>query len=1034
MQNLIDLFKFPSAAFRPKAFWGLNDRLKEDELVRQIREFALAGLGGFVLHARPGLVTPFLGDEWFKMIGVCLDEAERLGLEAWIYDDDRWPSGHAGGKVVAAEPGVAMTLLHYVYLLPGEPGPEGALATFDIPPCETCGLAHDATFYKVAFTVVESPPLAWLNGAPPVTLHDPRTFDRFREIALEPYARLFGDRFGRTIRGVYTDEPSARPRRPACLPWPPGFATAFREAKGYDLVPELPSLLFEVGEWKRVRYDYWDLVNALYLESFLVPYSEWCERHGLELTGHFEAHEFPGPLVQEAPMPCQEWMQRPGIDCLFNRLDERPAAAPLDVTQLGQSRIVREAASVAAQTGRPRVMCEAYGGSGWEIDFADLKRNADWLLVQGVNDLCLHASLYSLRGLRKTDYPPSFREHEPWWGQYRLLSDRFARLSAVLSHGETRHRIAVLHPATTIWTLYSPTGAGQGEVRQLAARFEKLTRTLLGYHFGFDLVHESGLREEARVEGGLLAVGHGRYHTLIIPDGTRNLSVHTFRILREFMGQGGRVVRFADAPELVDGEPSPDLVRMMEYPEVLRAWDDPRSIEYVLESVERRDVSIRAQGREIVDVFCHQRTFKNRTFYFIVNTHAAQAWNAEIVLGNGYDVEEWDPADGSIRVISGRSAWGPITVELPLEPAGSRLLAVTHEPSTAALVEPPATALAGTIQIEHLAGRRTDANVLVLDVCRLRLDEDGPWQGPMAASQAAARIYASHDLDVGYDRPQPWTWMDPAHEVRPGMGFDLEFAFSVAEGFRPDRLHLVAESGSLYAVTVNGEAVRPDGSWWLDRSFERFPIAGSIRDGLNSVRLSLRPMRESIEPEACMLVGDFAVDRMEVLSGSEASERRSRYAARRIRFDAVPGIAPPRPLGLGDWIGHGLPFYSGSVVYEGGFNLDSAENRRFELALRGWRGVLCSVSVNGAQVGSIAWPPYRLDVTAHVRPGRNTLAVRLYSSLRNALGPRHWPECTGLVRPEMFRTQESPQYLPPTEYLVLEQGLFSSPVIEVFEP
>ena len=91
------LFARPTAPYRGKPFWAWNGALSRDELLRQIRVFAEMGMGGFFMHSRTGLSTEYLGDEWFELVNACADEAEKLGLEAWLYDEDRWPSGSAGG-------------------------------------------------------------------------------------------------------------------------------------------------------------------------------------------------------------------------------------------------------------------------------------------------------------------------------------------------------------------------------------------------------------------------------------------------------------------------------------------------------------------------------------------------------------------------------------------------------------------------------------------------------------------------------------------------------------------------------------------------------------------------------------------------------------------------------------------------------------------------------------------------------------------------------------------------------------------------
>lgn len=84
--------------YRPIPFWSWNDKLKPDKLIEQIRWMENNGIGGFFMHARSGLQTEYLSEEWMQCIEACADEAQKLGMKAWIYDENGWPSGFVGGK------------------------------------------------------------------------------------------------------------------------------------------------------------------------------------------------------------------------------------------------------------------------------------------------------------------------------------------------------------------------------------------------------------------------------------------------------------------------------------------------------------------------------------------------------------------------------------------------------------------------------------------------------------------------------------------------------------------------------------------------------------------------------------------------------------------------------------------------------------------------------------------------------------------------------------------------------------------------
>ena len=61
------------------------------------------GFGGFFMHSRTGLETEYLGEEWFRLINRCAEYGKERGLMPWLYDEDRWPSGSAGGMVTQEE-------------------------------------------------------------------------------------------------------------------------------------------------------------------------------------------------------------------------------------------------------------------------------------------------------------------------------------------------------------------------------------------------------------------------------------------------------------------------------------------------------------------------------------------------------------------------------------------------------------------------------------------------------------------------------------------------------------------------------------------------------------------------------------------------------------------------------------------------------------------------------------------------------------------------------------------------------------------
>jgi hypothetical protein len=130
--------------------------------------------------------------------------------------------------------------------------------------------------------------------------------------------------------------------------------------------------------------------------------------------------------------------------------------------------------------------------------------------------------------------------------------------------------------------------------------------------------------------------------------------------------------------------------------------------------------------------------------------------------------------------------------------------------------------------------------------------------------------------------------------------------------------------------------------------------------------------------------------------------------------------APPDTYSTGSWSGQGMPFYSQGIAYSQTFNIEKPA-ARYEVGLGEWKGTVAEVSVNGTPAGTIAYPPYRLDVSGLMREGNNTVTVTVIGSLKNLLGPHHNNPPTGMAISPFWRGVKG---CPPgTEYQILPYGL-----------
>ena len=89
--------------YGPIPFWSWNDELETEKLTKQVDWMKQVGMGGFIMHARSGLKTEYLSKEWLECVNTCAARGKDRQMKAWIYDENGWPSGFVGGRLLEKE-------------------------------------------------------------------------------------------------------------------------------------------------------------------------------------------------------------------------------------------------------------------------------------------------------------------------------------------------------------------------------------------------------------------------------------------------------------------------------------------------------------------------------------------------------------------------------------------------------------------------------------------------------------------------------------------------------------------------------------------------------------------------------------------------------------------------------------------------------------------------------------------------------------------------------------------------------------------
>lgn len=999
-------FRNPPAEYRPTPLWVWNDRVTREEISTQLADFKARGIGGVFIHPRPGLITPYLSGEWLDLCKFSVETGKSLGLKVWIYDENSYPSGFAGGHVPARMPDAVRSGLRMVKgeegkAIPGDFAKDAPLVILRATGADSEDVTARAAELAAAkepgryiyFSRVFQSPSPWYGGFTYVDVLRKDVTEMFLEITMNAYQAAIGGEFGRTVPGSFQDEAEIAPPGGDLVNYTPALFTAFEAKWGYDLRPRLPSLFEDAGDWRRVRHDFYSLLLDLFIENWAKPYYAWCTDNNLAFTGHYWEHEWPTPRIVPDSLAMAAYAHVPGIDILMNDFQRDSHA------QFGNARAVREIRSAANQFGRRRTLSETFGAGGWDMTFFDQKRIADWELALGVNLINPHLSYVTIMGARKRDHPLSFSYHEPWWPGWTMLGDYFGRLSYAMSQGDQLNRALVLEPTTSAWMHYAP-GAARDQLNALGAAFQDFVHRLEAEHLGYDLASEKTLEEFGRAGKGALRVGERAYDLVVLPPGLESLDAPTVALLSDFVSNGGRLISWAGVPPLVDARASEDVKRVAEAagPRWIAAEGDGGFARW--REIVPPDAVF--QGLEPGALVFHQlREFEGGRFLFLANTDPVKTASGTVRLKGG-SVESWDAFTGESAPYPFRKDRGGLAAAFEIPPGGSLLLTVRDRK------EPPAVpaefAEAEIPPAGHLGISRQAPNVLTLDYCDLVLD--GKTERDLYFYEAQLKTFKRYGLAAN-----PWdsavqykTNLLDLDRFSPRSGFEAVFGLEAEPGEYLAGVQAVVERPGLFKVAVNGRAVAPlEGAWWLDKAFGVFPIGPLLKAGLNRITLTARPFTIHSELEPVYIRGDFAV----------------RPLAKGFGIGPAAGLAP------GAWSDQGMPFYAEGVAYARTFHLPAlAAGERVRVRLDGAHGAASRVLVNGKEAGWIGFAPSEIDVTGLLVPGANEVTAVVIGTLKNTLGPHHNDPLLGRAWPGQFQKGAAGGRPGGSAYHVVPYGLF----------
>ncbi|MGN1346216.1 MAG: glycosyl hydrolase [Eubacteriales bacterium] len=934
MKQTIESIRSLAPSYGSIPFWSWNDKLEEPELRRQIRDMKKLGMNGFFMHARGGLETEYLSDEWFDCINVCVDEARKLGMEAWSYDENGWPSGFAGGELLKDKKNFALAVEHK----------DGPFPELNEDIIAVYRKNADGSFTRVTEDVGDPEYLILYKRYDEsyVDTLDGSITDKFIEATHEEYKkRIAADDFGsgKPMPGFFTDEPQY-------YRWGNPYSNTlpgeFRKAYGYDLLDKLPAVFFDFDGADKFRYDYYLLIHKLFINNFIKKIYDWCEANGAEITGHaVEESSLGGQMMCiGGVMPFYQYEHIPGIDYLG-----RGIADDIAPKQLG---------SACAQLGRKKAISEMFGCCGWDVSPTELKRIAELQYASGVNLMCQHLYPYSERGQRKRDYPLHYSEHNPWQAKMKEFDHYFNNLGAALAQGEEYAPILVLHPIHGAYCKYKK---NTDSLHDIEGKFFELSRLLgenqIPYHYGDEWM----IADMAEVVGDTIRLGCCTYRAVIVPF-TYSLDRTTVELLKKYSENGGKVWLFADVPPYIDGEAA-DLSWLKS----TVTFDDLMAM---------RDVVITKNGQKVPQIRKMTRVIGDERLVYLTNVRTDALYPVKVTLPAGkWAALNMDTLETAPLCFTETN--GMVEATLSFADGQSYVLVSGADlPDTASAADPKP--VNDFIPVPRtVALTKPVDNVMTLDIASL--SKDGvTYDEPLSVMGIKDNL-----LRERYDG-RVW----------------LKFTYEADDV--PANLRVAVEPMYERVLVNGVEVVPEKDKPWFDRSFATADIAALTKVGTNEIVIEVNHHQRDyvyyvlysgvseslrnclvfdVEIENIYLIGDFALR----CNGEFTDSVRSS-----VLYDGgFTLVAQPKVVPARDIVRGGFPFYGGEISTK--FTYRYAPGKATVLKLDG-RFATADITVNGTFAGTMLFER-TLDLAKWLNEGDNDIEVTLCNSMRNAMGPHH---------------------------------------------
>ncbi len=948
----------------PVPFWFLNGPVEEWHIIREFEMMAGKDVQEVIVHPRYGLQCEYLSDEWFQIFGWCLREAKKHGMYVWIYDELNWPSGTAGMTVTA------------------NPEFQGKYLAVEEKPLADIDLSSFAPGDYIIAANIEGDSitktrvlddidaLRALTGAWMIfnctVKRDPFYIDtlsfeavnEFKKVTYDEYYNRFGDEFGKTIRCIFTDEPSIYWVSVGYddwnLPYTADYFSTFEAKYGYSPVQMIPHLFYPGSRGTAFRADYWEHAGYLFNERYHGNLGAWCREHGVIYTGH-NNHEEPLRYqirFQGDMFGTMRAMDIPGVDHL-----QKATLGNNWISIIGH----KICSSETHFDGKARCMSESFGVMDWDTTYENLKRVTDWQFALGINLLIPHAIYHTIGGMTKRESPPSFFYQSPHWQDFDYFSEYVKQLESMLCGGRHLCKVAVLYPTSGLWASYE-SDRKTPEFDHTDNFLNSLCLELIKAQIDFDLVDFPALAQ-ATLEDKKIKLADEAYEVLIVP-ATPYLRGAEITRLIEIVKSGVETALFHKSMEPLR-ESLPTGMRGATY---VRSEELEAYVEILKRSLDE-DIQIQGGGAE--DIMLYRREKDGHKVTFLLN-RSEKHRKVSALIKDYPEMALFDQETGTFTKLEGRQAGKKTLVQLRFQPNQSYFIvsgvpgaqapsAAPEDTTPIALTDLRVSVPFNVASIYHFDYTPT-ATKAATDAPPIG---DGGPGGVQEHPEPVEGRSQPRRIDVRTQpRYMPCQWTADKPDFTQFAG---DYEATITLGFDPasetDIQMMVDKDFAECEVYVNGTRIdlkpAPEvarDSFLTDISDVSAFVGSLLKRGDNVLKV-VSPTKLS---EPLRLVGDFRV----TLAGEQIT---------------LKAPAEPNPFNLEvDY-----PFYSGTVTYQAEFEVDGNPGSLM-LNLHDVRDA-AEVWVNGRNAGKRLWQPYVFDLTDLAQPGKNTLTIEVRNNMANLI-------------------------------------------------